>query len=237
MITGLLGTKSKMSQTFTRSGQRVSVSVVKVEPNMVTFIKTQDRDGYRAVQLGIVSKKIKNTKKPVLGHLKKAAKDIKKASKYLREIKIKDTDTEMKIGELIKASDVVRPGDLVKVTGVSKGKGFAGGVKRWGFAGGPKTHGQSDRLRAPGSIGQTTTPGRVFKGKKMAGHMGVGKLTVTGLEVVNIDPAKNLLEVKGSVPGSRNGFLIIEKTGKLKSYTSAPPPKEKEEETKAKERK
>src|SRR3989338_7028648 len=217
MITGLLGTKSKMSQTFTRSGQRVSVSVVKVEPNMVTFIKTQDRDGYRAVQLGIVSKKIKNTKKPVLGHLKKAAKDLKKASKYLREIKIKDTDTEMKIGELIKASDVVRPGDLVKVTGVSKGKGGAGGVKRWGFAGGPKTHGQSDRLRAPGSIGQGTTPGRVYKGKKMAGRMGGERVTVKNLIVVDVDSQNGQVAVSGPVPGIPNGLLIIKKlaSGKL----------------------
>src|SRR3989338_4026748 len=231
MITGLLGTKSKMSQTFTRSGQRVSVSVVKVEPNMVTFIKTQDRDGYRAVQLGIVSKKIKNTKKPVLGHLKKAAKDLKKASKYLREIKIKDTDTEMKIGELIKASDVVRPGDLVKVTGVSKGKGFAGGVKRWGFAGCPKTHGQSDRLRAPGSIGQGTTPGRVYKGKKMAGRMGGEQGSVKNLTVLKVEENGDIW-LSGPVPVFQSGLLQITKIGEDKKFVEL---YEKDTETEIKE--
>lgn len=119
---------------------------------------------------------------------------------------------------------VLEPQDEVKVTGITRGRGFAGGVKRWGFAGGPKTHGQSNRHRAPGSIGQTTTPGRVFKGKKMAGHMGAAKLTITGKEVVEIDPKNNLLVLKGPVPGAKNNLLLIQKTGKVKSYQPPPPP-------------
>lgn len=133
------------------------------------------------------------------------------------------------------ANSIFTPGDEVKVTGWTKGKGFTGVVKRWGFAGGPKTHGQSDRHRAPGSIGQTTTPGRVYRGKRMAGHMGNVRHTVTGLEVIETNPAKNLLVVKGSVPGAANGYLTIEKTGQVKTYT--PPPEEKPEEEKSPETK
>lgn len=131
---------------------------------------------------------------------------------------------------VVGANSIFTPGDEVKVTGWTKGKGFTGVVKRWGFAGGPKTHGQSDRHRAPGSIGQTTTPGRVYKGKRMAGHAGNVKKTVIGLEVIETNPAKNLLVVKGSVPGAANGYLTIEKTGQVKTYT--PPPEEKPEEEK-----
>ncbi|KKS04736.1 50S ribosomal protein L3 [Candidatus Curtissbacteria bacterium RIFCSPHIGHO2_12_41_11] len=223
MINTILGLKKGMTAQFDQHGRRIPVTNIVAEPNVVLAIK----DG--RIQLGFGrKKKFKKTENAYV-------KNVGYAPRFIKEVKIDNEKQEIKIGDKMTVS-VFELGDLVKVTGITLGKGFTGVVKRWGFAGGPKTHGQSDRHRAPGSIGQTTTPGRVFKGKKMAGHMGVGKLTVTGLEVVNIDPAKNLLEVKGSVPGSRNGFLIIEKTGKLKSYTSAPPPKEKEEETKAKEK-
>src|SRR3989338_802779 len=201
-----MGLKLKMTERFDKWEHRVPVTLIKADPNVIL----SQKDG--KVELGFGRRK--KVKKTQNAHVSVAGF----APRFIKEVTTGESNFAS--GDKVTVS-VFEPGDLVKVTGITKGKGFAGGVKRWGFAGGPKTHGQSDRHRAPGSIGQTTTPGRVFKGKKMAGHMGVGKLTVTGLEVVNIDPAKNLLEVKGSVPGSRNGFLIIEKTGKLKSYTSA----------------
>lgn len=214
MINSLLGTKSRMSQTFTRTGVRIPVSVVRAVPNIVTFIKTEKRDGYWAIQLSTGSKKIKNIKKPELQHLRRASKIEKRGPSFLREVR--GQEPELSIGQAISAAEVFRPGDIVKVTGVSKGKGFAGVVKRWGFAGGPKTHGQSDRLRAPGSIGQGTTPGRVFKGKKMAGRMGHDTVSIRNLVVLKVD--ENELWLSGPVPGSRRGLLKIEKTGEDKKF-------------------
>ena len=148
-----------------------------------------------------------------MGHIKKAG--LKVIPRFLREVSAnqEEESSNLKVGDEIKVGDIFKPGDIVDVTGTSKGKGFTGVVKRWGFAGGPRTHGQSDRERAPGSIGSTTTPGRGLKGKKMAGRAGGEKVTIKNLKVIEVNPEKNLLLVKGLVPGAKNGFLMIKKTG------------------------
>ena len=179
MVNTLLGTKKGMTSTYDYRGRRVGATIVSLAPNMVTQIKTVDTDGYASVQLGIAEKK--SVKKPQQGHLKKAG--VKENTRFLREVRVDSTD-DVQSGQEIKASDVFHAGDLVKVQGVSKGKGFQGTVRRHGFHGGPKTHGQSDRHRAPGSIGQGTTPGRVYKGKKMSGHMGVDTVSIKNLEII-----------------------------------------------------
>lgn len=217
MINTILGLKKGMSSRFDKRGHQIAVTQIAAEPNAVVLKK---EDG---VQLGFGrKKKFKKTENAYV-------KNVGYAPKFIKEVKVDSVKQEIKIGDKVTVS-VFEPGDLVKVTGITRGKGFTGVVKRWGFAGGPKTHGQSDRHRAPGSIGQATTPGRVFKGKKMAGHMGAAKKTIIGLEVVEVDSNKNLILVKGAVPGSRNGFLIIEKTGKVKDYTLPPSPKDEKEE-------
>jgi len=197
---------------FDSEGRKTAVTQIEAGPCIVVYIKNKDKDGYTAVQLGFgQAKKIKN---PILGHVKKAG--LKTIPKFLREIKIPANQELPKIGQVYKADEVFKPGDIVKISGVSKGKGFAGVVKRWGFAGGPKSHGQSDRERAPGSIGATTTPGRVLKGKKMAGRTGGIQVTVSGLKVIDVLPDKNILLVKGSVPGPTRGLLLIQKTSAAK---------------------
>lgn len=211
-----------MTSSYDARGRRVGVTMIEITPNWITQVKTQDgKDGYNAVQLGFSEKK--STKKPQLGIAKKAG--INKSIRYFKEIK---TEEDLKPGQEIELSQVFSIGDAVKVTGISKGKGFQGGVRRHGFAGGPKTHGQSDRHRAPGSIGQTTTPGRVYKGKRMAGHMGMETVTVRNLEVVGIDKTRNLLLVKGAVPGATGSLLTVQNLGHIKGYT--PPPEEKPDE-------
>ncbi|MBI1863796.1 50S ribosomal protein L3 [Candidatus Woesebacteria bacterium] len=206
MINTILAEKGKMSQAFVE-GARTPVTKLKADPCVVTQIKTLDKDGYWAIQLGSGTKKIKNTTKPLLGHFKKILqKDQKTAPHNLREVKLSE-EPAFKVGDLLSASDVLKVGDFVAVTAVSKGKGFAGVVKRHHFAGGPKTHGQSDRLRAPGSIGQGTTPGRVYKGKRMAGRMGNVTITTKNLQIVKIDKSSNQLEIKGTIPG-RVGTLV-----------------------------
>jgi large subunit ribosomal protein L3 len=214
MLNTILGTKKRMSQTFVE-GTRVPVTYVKAGPCTVTHIKKIDMDGYWAVQLGFGEKRIKNVTKPLQGHLKGAIKD-KKAPRFLREVRLKD-EPKLEVGDQVKVSNIFKKGDVVSVTGVSKGKGFAGVVKRWGFKGGPRTHGQSDRLRAPGSIGQGTTPGRVHKGKKMAGRMGGDTVTIKNLIVVDVDEKKSLLTLSGPIPGVPGSLLIIKKlaSGKL----------------------
>src|SRR3990167_9050186 len=216
MIATLLGLKQYMGSRFDNRGNRMVVTGILAEPNVIL------EKGESKVTLGFGRRK--NAKKTDNAYVKAAGF----APRFIKEAKLKNeldqTGSSIAIGSKLTVS-IFAPGDLVKVTGITKGRGFAGGVKRWGFAGGPKTHGQSDRHRAIGSIGQATTPGRVFRGKKMPGHMGVSKLTVTNLEVVEVDEAKSSLLVKGSIPGSRGGFLILEKTGKAKGYT--PPPEEK----------
>lgn len=212
-----------MTSTYDSRGRRVGATVVQVSPNPVTQVKTTEgKDGYDAVQLGYGTKK--SVKKPQLGHSKAAG--IETPIRWLREVKTKQENTEeLKPGTAIALNQVFSIGDSVKVTARSKGKGFQGGVRRHGFHGGPKTHGQSDRWRAPGSIGSGTTPGRVYKGKKMAGHMGDNQASVKNLEVVGLDKVKNLLLIKGAVPGSVGGLVMITKLGRVKGYT--PPPEEK----------
>jgi large subunit ribosomal protein L3 len=201
MIHGLLGKKLGMTQIFDETGRVIPVTVLRVGPCVVTDLKTKDRDGYEAVQLGFDESKRLNS--PERGQRRKAGT----SSRYLREMKADDI-SQYEIGQVLDVS-MFDTGSKVDVTGTTKGKGFAGVVKRHGFSGGPKTHGQSDRHRAPGSIGSSATPGRVFKNMRMAGRMGNERHTVQGLEVVSVDPDKNLLLVRGSVPGVKDGLLIV----------------------------
>ncbi len=202
MVNGIIGKKLGMAQVFAESGEAEAVTAIQAGPCVVTQLKTDDKEGYKAAQLGFGEAKRLNS--PRKGHLKKLGQ-----FQYLREFRVADTEG-IKVGDKIDVG-LFKEGDLVDITGVSKGKGFAGVVKRHGFAGGPKTHGQSDRHRAPGSIGATTSPGRVLKGKRMAGHMGTDKVTVRHLKVYKADPERNLLLVKGAVPGAKNGLVLIEK--------------------------
>ena len=207
MINALLGLKSSMSVKFDKFGKRIPVTEINAEPNIILSIK-----GNKAL-LGL--KKIKKAKKSdsinkMIGYRPRFIKEI--IISNLLSGKSTEDKSSLSAKDQLTVS-IFQPGDLVKITGITKGKGFAGGMKRWGFSGGPKTHGQSDRWRAPGSIGQATTPGRVFKGKKMAGHMGNVKNTIRNLEIVEVDQQRNLIVVKGSVPGAKNGLLIVQKTG------------------------
>ncbi len=207
MIQGIIGRKLGMTQVFSDDGKAKAVTAIEAGPCTVTQVKTIAKERYNATQLGF--SEVKRLKSPQKGHLKGLGK-----LKYLREFRVGDTEA-IKVGDRIDVS-LFKPGDLVDITGVSKGKGFAGVVKRYHFAGGPKTHGQSDRHRARGSIGATTSPGRVFKGLRMAGHMGSSRVTVRHLEVFDADPTRNLLLVTGAVPGARHGLLLIKKSGKGK---------------------
>lgn len=198
---GMIGRKIGMAQLY-RDDKEVSVTAIEAGPCLVTQLKTESNDGYNAIQLGFGEAKRLNS--PLKGHLKKNG-----PLKYLREFRTKDI-TSVQIGEAVNV-DIFSPGDRINVIGISKGKGFAGGVKRHHFAGGPKTHGQSDRHRAPGSIGATTSPGRVLKGTRMAGQMGNERVTVRNLEVVDIDLDRRLILVKGAVPGHKKGLLLIKK--------------------------
>jgi len=207
MIQEIIGRKLGMTQIFRENGKAEAVTAIEAGPCLVIQVKTTAKEGYNAVQLGFGQ--AKRLKSPQRGHLKGLEQ-----FRYLREFRVDDAET-IKVGEKVDVN-LFKAGDLIDVTGVSKGKGFAGVVKRHHFAGGPKTHGQSDRHRAPGSIGATTTPGRVFKGLRMAGHMGNSRVTMRHLEVFEADPARNLLLVKGAVPGARNGLLLIRKSGRRK---------------------
>lgn len=202
MINGIIGKKVGMTQVFAASGEIVPVTVVEAGPCTVTQVKTADNDGYQAVQLGFGHAKHLNL--PEKGHLKRLP-----PLRYLREFLVEKSE-EFVVGQKIDAG-IFKAGDKVDVVGVSKGKGFAGVVKRYHFAGGPKTHGQSDRHRAPGAISSGTTPGRILKGKRMAGRMGGERVTVADLEVVQADPERNLLLIKGAVPGGVNGLLLVKK--------------------------
>lgn len=198
---GILGKKAGMTQIFDDTGEVTPVTVIEAGPCYVTQIKTKTKDGYEAVQLGFGEAKRLN--RPQRGHLPKGVPDLR----YLGEVKVDDISA-YEIGQKIDAG-VFSVGDLVDVTGISKGKGFAGAMKRHGFSGGPATHGQSDRARATGSIGATSTPGRVFKGKRMPGHMGSRRTTVLNLKVAMVDPERNLLAVRGAVPGAKGGLVTI----------------------------
>jgi large subunit ribosomal protein L3 len=206
---GILGRKVGMTQIFDDRGEVVPVTVIEAGPCFVTQVKTPERDGYAAVQLGFKEVKSKRLTRPQLEHL---LKNQLPPLRHLREIRVGDV-SQYEEGQKIRVS-IFEVGERVDVTGISKGKGFAGVVKRHGFGGGPKTHGQSDRQRAPGSIGAGTTPGRVYKGIRMAGRMGNARVTVQNLQVLLVDPERNLLAVKGAVPGSRNGLLVIKEARK-----------------------
>lgn len=205
MIKGYLAKKIGMTQVFKEDGAVVPVTVLLAGPCAVTQIRTAEKDGYEAVQIGFGD--LKHVNKPMAGHFKAS-----QPSRHLREVQADDL-AEFTVGQSIKV-DIFKPGELVDVIGASKGRGFSGGMKRHGFHGGPRTHGQSDRARAPGSIGANTFPGRVMKGMKMAGHFGDAQITVKNLEVVRVDPERNLLLLKGAVPGAPNGLLQIRRTGK-----------------------
>ena len=211
-VNSLLGKKTRQSQGFLQNGIRVPLSAVLVAGNFITQIKTKDKEGYNSLQLGIESNK--KAKRSIAEHAKKAG--LKNTPRFFREIRMDDVEGA-NLGSEINIVDVFAPGDMVDVTGVSKGKGFAGGVKRHGFHGGPRTHGQSDRERSPGSIGQTTTPGRVYRGKRMAGRMGQDTVTVKNLEIIEITNDGVLL-IKGLVPGSLNSLVVVKKIGVNKKF-------------------
>jgi large subunit ribosomal protein L3 len=204
---GILGKKIGMTTFFEDSGNAIPCTVIEAGPCVVTQIKTTEKDGYEAVKVGFGTKKEKRVANPQ----RKAYQDLKIAPpryvKELRDLEIPD----LKIGDEIKVSNIFKTGDKVKVTGTSKGKGFQGVVKRHGFAGGVRTHGQSDRERAPGSIGGSSYPSRVFKGQRMAGRMGGDKVTVKNLKVVKIIPDSNLILIKGAIPGANSGLVEIYK--------------------------
>lgn len=204
MVQGIIGKKLGMTQIFSDNGKAEAITAIEAGPCPIVQVKTATSPKERStVQLGFGH--AKRLKSPEKGHLKGTGQ-----SRYLREFGVDDIEA-VKSGDTVDVS-LFEKGDLVDVTGVSKGKGFAGVIKRHHFSGGPKTHGQSDRHRAPGSIGAGTSPGRVFKGMRMAGHMGNDKVTVRHLEVLEADPARNLLILKGAVPGGKNGLLLIKKS-------------------------
>jgi large subunit ribosomal protein L3 len=209
MLKGLIGKKVGMTQIFDDSGAAVPVTLIEAGPCYVTQVRLPDRDGYSAVQLGFGEVKQKRLSGGQLGHLKR--NDLAPL-RFLREFREKNP--ELNEGDSVTV-EIFSIGDLVDVIGTSKGKGFAGAVKRYHFRGGPKTHGQSDRLRAPGSRGSGTTPGRVYKGAKGPGHMGNDRVTVSNLKVVLIDPERNLLGIRGAVPGARGGVVQIKGARKL----------------------
>jgi large subunit ribosomal protein L3 len=195
-----------MAQIFTEKGQVVPVTVLEVGPCYVTQVRTTEKDGYTAVQIGF--EETRRLKKAERGHLKNLP-----SLKHLREVRTAQVE-RYKVGERINA-DLFAVGELVDVTGISKGKGTAGVVKRHHFRGGPKTHGQSDRLRRPGASGATTTPGRVLPGTRRAGRMGAERVTVSNLRVMQVDPERNLVVVRGAIPGAKNGLVFVKKARKV----------------------
>lgn len=199
---GILGRKAGMTQVFTKEGKVIPVTVIEVEPNVVTQVKTKETDGYEAIQLGIVDRKEKNATKASVGHAKKANTNPKRFLKEIRDVNV----TEYALGQTLTAS-VFEPGEMVDVTGTSKGKGFQGVIKRHGQSEGPKTHG-SRYHRRPGSMG-TMRPMRVLKGKKLAGHMGSETVTVQNLEIIEVNEAENYILVSGNVPGPKNSLVLI----------------------------
>ncbi len=215
MLSTIYAIKTNQTQKYTSAGKRIPVTVVKILSNTVTQIKTKDKDGYSAVQIMLGYKK--SLSKPLSGNLK-SIQTLKglQSPRFIREIKLGLEESTFKRGEEIKSTSFLKPGDSVNVSAVSKGKGFAGVVKRHHFAGGPRTHGQSDRERAPGSIGQTTTPGRVYKGKRMAGHMGGVKRTQRNLIVLSVSDTQ--IELKGTIPGPLKSLAKITRVGEAKHF-------------------
>jgi large subunit ribosomal protein L3 len=210
MFPGIIGRKIGMTQLFQESGEAIAVTALQAGPSVVTQIKSRDRDGYDAVQVGFIEDEVKQSRLsfPEKGHLR-GLENVR----HLREFRTGPDfieNSSVKCGDKVDVA-FLKQGDRVNVTSFSKGRGFAGVVKRYHFAGGPKSHGQTDRHRAPGSIGASSSPGRVLKGKPMAGHMGNRRVTARNLEVIETDPERNLLLVKGAVPGANGGLLTIEK--------------------------
>lgn len=216
MTIGIVGRKSGMTRVFSDDGVSIPVSVIEVSPNRITQVKNQETDGYNAVQVTVGSRRASRVVKPAAGHFAKANSEAGSAVVELRN----DAGEAFEVGGQI-AVDVFEAGQIVDVTGSSKGKGFAGGVKRWNFSMQDATHGNSLSHRAPGSIGQCQTPGKVFKGKKMAGHLGAEQVTVQNLEIVRVDTERNLLLVKGAVPGAPGGNVIVRPAVKMRNRQSA----------------
>jgi len=207
MLKGLIGKKIGMTQIFDEQGVAQPVTIIEVGPCFVTQVRTPEKDGYSAIQLGFGEVHPKRLTSGELGHLNSRGLA---PLKFLREFRSKETAA---VGDKVTV-EAFTVGERVDVVGTSKGKGFAGGVKRYHFAGGKKTHGQSDRHRAPGSRSSGTTPGRVYKGSRGAGHMGTDRVTVQALKIVMIDPERNLIGVKGAVPGSKGGLVLIKEARK-----------------------
>ena len=212
MTIGIVGRKCGMSRVFTESGESVPVSVIEVEANRVTQVKTRDNDGYDAIQVTTGTKRAALVSKPKAGHFAKAKTG---AGRGLWEFRLNADDVgKYQLGAEITADVVFTAGQIVDVSGVTRGKGFAGTIKRWNFSMGDATHGNSLSHRSPGSIGQRQTPGRVFKGKKMAGHMGNANETVQNLRVVRVDVERNLLLVRGAIPGAPGGDVVVRPASK-----------------------
>ena len=212
MVNGIIGRKVGMTQVFEDSGEAVPVTVIEAGPCPIVQLKTQEKDGYQAVQLGFGERKENHVNSPRRGHFAKVEVD---PTFVLREFRVQSLE-DVSVGSVVDAS-VFSEGELVDVTGTSKGRGFTGVVKRWKFAGGKKSHGGEQDLRRPGSIGASATPSRVFKGKRMAGRSGAKRHTIQNLPVVQADPERNLLVIKGAVPGPPNGLLLIRKASKAPS--------------------
>lgn len=209
MIRGLLGRKRGMMQVFNPVGEAIPVTVIEAGPCVVTQIRTRDHDGYEAVQIGFEEVPERKLTLPERGHLKGAGKQLR----HLREFPADNIETYT-VGDVLDVA-LFEAGQQVDVSGITKGRGFAGVVKRHGFRGGPRTHGQSDRLRAPGSVGGGTAPSKVWKGQRMAGRMGGKRATIQCLEVVEVIPERNLVLVRGAVPGPNNGLLEIRRAAKV----------------------
>jgi large subunit ribosomal protein L3 len=206
-MNGLIGKKVGMTSIYDDTGKMIAVTVIQVEPNVVTQVKTEDTDNYEALQLSMGKTKIKNVTKPLQGHFKKANTEPLKKS-----VEFRDSNLDKNLGDKVNIEDVFGIGDKVSAIGITKGKGFQGVVRRHGFSGvGDATHGQHNRLRAPGSVGASSFPSKVVKGMRMAGRMGGTRVKIKNLKVVKILPERDLLLLSGAVPGHKGSFLIIEK--------------------------
>lgn len=210
----ILGIKTEQSQRFLENGRRIPVTKVRVDDNYIVSLQTTEKNGYSSVQIGMGQ--IKHPTKATAGHAKKA--NLQFSPRTLKEVRLTENPAEDLLGSVIALETVFAPGDTVSVTGVSKGKGFAGVVKRYNFRGGPRTHGQSNRERHPGSIGAGTTPGRVYKGKRMAGHKGVEQITIKNMTVVEVNPEEKTILIDGLLPGSVNSVVMVKKIGTDKKY-------------------
>lgn len=212
----IIGIKTEQSQRFLENGKRIPVTKVRVDDNHVVALMTTEKNGYSSVQIGMGQKK--HPTKAALGHAKKA--NLEKAPRTLKEFRLKDNASEDMLGTTLAIETIFAPGDNVQVTGVSKGKGFAGVVKRYHFRGGPRTHGQSDRERHPGSIGAGTTPGRVYKGKRMAGRKGQDTVTIRNMTVVEVNAEEKTILIDGLLPGSVNSVVVVTKIGTDKKHVA-----------------